>query len=100
MTGPTRGEVYQELLTAMGRYQFVDAIALDGEVETAHVLDGEALKQAVTWVMDGREVSVRAHHVWGVGGGPTDTWTGTRVKDRTIRWRDDGWNVDREERVE
>lgn len=99
MTDPTdltRGEVYRGLRSAMGRYKFVDAITRDEPTEHTHALDDEPLKPIVTWVLDGRDVDVRCHHVWGVGGGPTDRFTETRVRDRHLSFRGGEWQITRE----
>ena len=97
----TRGEIYQSLLSGMGNYRPV-WVQNQSTGEVVHALDDEALKQAVTWAIEGDRVSVLCHHVWGVGGGPTAEFEGTQWKHRTVRWDPDaesGWTVETESGV-
>ena len=98
MPESTRKEVYQGLLRAMGHYKpvWVDNTSTG---ESIHATDEGALKQAVTWVVEGDDVCILTHHVWGVGGGATSRFTGTRWKHRYVRWNGDGWDVDTQQKV-
>jgi hypothetical protein len=82
----TRQAVYQGLLRALGGYKwFYAENKTTGEFVTLG--DDHALRQVVTWALDGDPVTVHAHHVWGVGNAPGgDGFAYDYVKDRYVRW--------------
>lgn len=95
----SRQAVYRGLLSAIGRYFYHEA-HVDGYDQMVSFDDDEPYKPILDWVMEGKEPTVRAFHVWGVGGGRGEGFSYDYCKDREIGWNasDEAWVVKESEK--
>lgn len=81
--------LYRGLRSAIGRYFFHEAY-IDAYDERVSFTDDGPLKTVLDWVEAGEEPTVRAFHVWGVGGGRGESFSYDYCIDREISWDADG----------
>lgn len=91
--GIDRLALYRGLRSAIGRYFFHEA-HIDAYDEYVMFDDDGALKTVLDWVEAGEEPTVRAFHVWGVGGGRGEQFSYDYCIDREIEWDGEAWVVE------